>query len=61
MTARVANRNGEPAWKNAPPRMRASKIERPFGQPDDKYWLYRRSLQPMPQRPWWVRIWGRGL
>ena len=35
MTARKANRNGVLAYRNAPPRLRASQIERPtvIGQP----------------------------
>lgn len=39
MTARIANRNGEPAWKNAPPRLRASQIERPPMEQPRKGWL----------------------
>jgi hypothetical protein len=45
MTARIATRNGRPAYLNAPPRLRASQIERP--------------LQPMPeQRGWLARLIG---
>jgi hypothetical protein len=45
MTARIATRNGRPAYLNAPPRLRASQIERP--------------TQPMPeQRGWLARILG---
>ena len=47
MTARIANRNGEPAWKNAPPRLRASQIERPTLPPDP------------PRRGLWAIIGGR--
>lgn len=41
MKGRIATRNGEPAYMAAPPRLRASHIERPT-QP----------LKPEP-RPWW--------
>ena len=31
----IARRNGRPAWENAPPRMRASQINRPFVPMED--------------------------
>lgn len=33
---RIATRNGEAAWVNAPPRLRASQIERPTVPQDER-------------------------
>lgn len=43
----VANRNGQEAYKNAPPRTRASALPSRF-------------MEPEPRRSLWQRIWGRG-
>ena len=41
MTTRIATRNGRPAYLNAPPRLRASQIERPQPMPEQRGWLAR--------------------
>lgn len=43
----IATRNGRPAYENAPPRLRASQIERPRGMEE-------------PRRSWIMRFVGRG-
>ena len=42
MTARIATRNGQPAYKDAPPRLRASQIERPVPMDTPREPIWRR-------------------
>lgn len=46
MTRPIAKRNGEPAYLNAPPRLRQSDFKRPM---------------PSPKQGFWARVLGRVL
>lgn len=44
MNRAIAKRNGEPAWKNAPPRLRQSDFPRPAVQPMERPGLFARLM-----------------